>query len=467
MNDLSQSRHLNEPIINAGIRNTNFFNGRILTASDLQTDQDANRRQHAQLAEALGGGIANGLEVGLLADGADGKPPVVSVTRGLAFSQNGQAIALPLDVQVALARQITSPPAEAGLFADCGPPSSTVVPVQAGIYVLLATPASGYSDRAPMVSFGGTGVADQCGARFAVEGVRFRLELLDTAKLTGLSQATRNAIAALMTKTDAANLSLLRNWIAHICFGTEEVEAFARDPFARTREALPLGGFRDRSALASYGAVDALRAAGTLTACDVPLALLFWTLQGVRFLDMWSVRRLLIAESLSAQWPLPFGARRRAESEAVFFQFQGQISTMVESNVSQATLFTVAAKDHFRYLPAVGLLPLAGAQSSKGFSYVQFFSDRTCRGPIFIRDAKLEPLLRRSLAYPPIDLSSQELIWLYLLPGNSKLANQPAGAVPALIFAHAHVSYQGDSRYDASQWDFSNYSLTDDAVVAS
>src|ERR1044072_1878360 len=93
MKDLSQSRHLNEPIINAGIRNTNFFNGRILTASDLQTDQDANRRQHAQLAEALGGGIANGLEVGLLADGADGKPPVVSVTRGLAFSQNGQAIA--------------------------------------------------------------------------------------------------------------------------------------------------------------------------------------------------------------------------------------------------------------------------------------------------------------------------------------------------------------------------------------
>src|SRR4051794_22561145 len=114
-------RNLTEAILDSGIQNTNFFNGRILNAGDLQTDQEANREQREQLGLAIGAGIVRGLWVELATPGSGPTPPVVSVSQGLAFNANGQAVSLPIDVQVALTR-VTSPlPADAGLFKDCVP----------------------------------------------------------------------------------------------------------------------------------------------------------------------------------------------------------------------------------------------------------------------------------------------------------------------------------------------------------
>jgi hypothetical protein len=62
MANATTSRYLLESILDQGIRNTNFFNGRILTADDLRTEQDANRQQHEQLGQAIGAGIVNGLD---------------------------------------------------------------------------------------------------------------------------------------------------------------------------------------------------------------------------------------------------------------------------------------------------------------------------------------------------------------------------------------------------------------------
>lgn len=197
-------RDLTQAILDSGIQNTNYFNGRILNAGDLQTDQQANRQQHEQLGLAIGAGVVHGLWVELISPGSGSATPVVSVSQGLAINAAGQAVALPLNVQVALTRVTTPQPPDGGLFANCLPPSSTAVPVDAGIYILVATPASGYQGQAPMFGFNDVTAANGCGSGYAVEGVSFRLVQFDIAALAGLgltrlSQATQSAIAQLMT----------------------------------------------------------------------------------------------------------------------------------------------------------------------------------------------------------------------------------------------------------------------------
>jgi hypothetical protein len=450
-----QTRNLTEVILDSGIQNTNYFNGRILNAGDLRTDQDANRQQHEQLGLGLGTGIVRGLQVSLLADGTDGNPPVLSVSAGLAFNPKGQAVALAGDVAVALRRASSPQPVSAGLFADCLPPSADTPPVDAAFYVLLASPASGFTGRAPARGFADTIAANGCGSAHAVEGVSFRLAMLDIAKLSALSQTTRDGIAALMTRSDAPSLSRLRNWTAHVCFGSEELTGFPIDPF-RASGAV--------SAFAKYGALDAITSTGAITNADVPLALLFWARAGVGFVDGWSVRRMLVPEAPSAAWPL-LGARRIAEGVAMFAQFQAQVASILRQDARQTDLLAVTASDWFRYLPALGILPLTGT-NALGFSATGFFTGRITRGPVFTRDALLEPLLRLSTQYPAIDLAGTELIWLYLSPGNAARLNTPAGAASYLIFAHPHIPYQGDSRFDTSQWNLSNFALTAGAIAA-
>jgi len=326
------------------------------------------------------------------------------------------------------------------------------VPLQAGIYILVATPASGYFGQAPMYSFSDVNTATGCGSRYAVEGVRFQRVQLDITKMGRLSQATRTAIAQLMTQTDGASLSRLRNWIAHICFGTEEVAGFVPDPFARPN---------NQSPYLAYGAVDALVASGALTTADVPLALLYWTVQGVQFLDRWSVRRRPVPPLLTTTWPLPFSRRRHAEAEADFLQFQEQVQALLASTANQAARAAMRAVDFFRYLPPAGMIPLAGFGSASGFDSLQFFAGHTTRGPVFIEGILLEPLLRESVCYLPIDLNDQQMVWLYAVRENMQsVAASPIDRPAAsLVFATGHIPYNGNPHFDLSRWDFGNFAL--------
>jgi hypothetical protein len=451
---LSPTRSLTEAILDAGIQNTNYFNGRILNAGDLQTDQDANRQQHEQLALSIGAGVVHGLWVELVSAGSGTNASILSVTRGLAFNANGQAVALPLDVQVALTRVTTPLPVDAGLFADCAPPTVTTVPLQAGVYILVAAPASGYSGQAPMYSFGDVNTATGCGSRYAVEGIRFCLVQLDITKLTRLSQATQTAITApntgLIYQTDTASLSKLRNWLAHICFGTEEVAGLVADPFAR---------INNQSPYLTYGAIDALIASADLTACDVPLALLYWTSQGVQFLDRWSVRRQMVPPSLTTTWPLPLSRRRRAEAEAVFLQFEEQVAAIFGPGLSDAAVAALQASSYFRYVPAAAPIPTNGS-GARGFAIQQFLNSVTYRQPFFIEGAKLHSILNRSLAYAPIDLTSGELIWTYLLRQNIQGIDNATGAKPQqyLILTTGHMPFEGEARFDLNHWNYANFS---------
>src|SRR5262249_57998595 len=86
----------------------------------------------------------------------------------------------------------------------------------------------------------------------------------------------------------------LRNLVAYKCFGIADddlLTSFANNPFGPP--------------VTAYGLLDTLRAAGTLTDQDVPLAVVAWTEQdGITFVDAWSVRRRVTAPAAQVPWGL-------------------------------------------------------------------------------------------------------------------------------------------------------------------
>jgi hypothetical protein len=296
-----------------------------------------------------------------------------------------------------------------------------------------------------MRSFGNGGKVVGCGSRYAVEGIKFRLEELKITELTGLSQATRDALLELMTKSDIASLSKLRNWLAHLCFGTEELIGFLRDPFARTSGRSP----------STYGAIDALRSKGQLTDCDVPLALLYWIPSGVQFLDMWSVRRRPIVPSIDLR---PFAPRSDYPhiALAMIMQFQQHIDDLVRQGGPAGILSAIRATNFFRYLPPCGAFPIVVPGKPAGFVLVILLNGLAYRDPVYIEGAVLEPLLREALSYPPLDLHSDEFFWLYQVRDNAEaIASNTADPV-CTVFAGGHLSYRGDARFNLARWDYSN-----------
>jgi hypothetical protein len=460
---------LNTPVLTGGILNTNFFNGRVLAAEDLTALQTANAQQRRQLGRAIGEGVVCGLEV-TLGTSTDPSVTLLHVAAGLALDRKGDAVALSTDVDVAITTSLQLQSATNGLFAACQPPQGMIA-TNLDCYVLTISPASGLQGSAPMTSALSCGFAPACASANVAEGVQFGLlplSVSNTSNTTPLrSQALQlyatlapqfvtlagltGAAASALQAQIAPSLSQFQNVVAHLCFGTDVLQGFSANPFAATN---------GDSLYDDYGVLDDLREQGYLTDCAVPLALVYWTAAGVQFVDMWSVRRPVFPTAASELWPVFSGRRRTAEGLAMFLQFQDQINEMVQSVSGGTVLTSVTASDYFRYLPPIGLLPLSGTTQGAGFSYQQFFAGQTLRSPIFTRDARVLWMLRTFSISLPIDVTSQELIWLYLIPSNSQLSNQASGPLPYLIFAGADIPYQGDSRYNASYWNYSNYSLT-------
>src|SRR5436190_278394 len=121
------SIQLLQPLLGDGIRSVNFFNGKIMTAEDFLAEQAANRQQHQMLGQAIGEGIAHGLEVSMTA-GA-GATAVVTVQPGVAVNRNGAAVRLNAATDVSLVRpQNGVASATGGGFSECQP-------FQSGVYV--------------------------------------------------------------------------------------------------------------------------------------------------------------------------------------------------------------------------------------------------------------------------------------------------------------------------------------------
>jgi len=425
---MDSSIDLQQPVIDGGIRSINFFNGRMLTARDLTREQTANRLATQRLGQAVGEGIAYGLEVSK-STASTNQAPVVSIASGLAVNRQGQTLWLRDKTDVALVRKASA--STAGMiFCDCLPLQTGTYVAGAGVYLLTVAPAETREGRA-VTSALNTGAAP-CNTDAVVSAVQFRLIQIDPP----------------ITAAEINLPNYLRNVIAYKCFGLADTQPFLGDPFG--------------AGLTNYGLLDSLRP-NLLTDCDVPLGVLYWTLaDGIKFIDMWSVRRRVTQRTASGRWQSLLSERRASEGEAMLLQFEAQLDDL---RVDAFAAINAKARDSFRNLPAAGLVPISRSPAQPGFNESNFFDGLTARGvvrdastqPTIIEAARVESVLRHSFAYPPIDLASGVMLWVYHVRENVQAAEQNRESY--VLFTSGHMPYVGNAQYNVNRWSLSNYAL--------
>lgn len=445
-----------EPIIESGIKNTNYFEGRLLSGKDLTEQEQANKQHRQQLGKILGHGVVNGLEVSLEKKGAGAEDPIVRINNGMAITLEGDVVELPINyVDIQLSRSFDSDKENPSGFQDCGElPTQTLVPSGAGLYILVMSPASAYREYAPKSGLQKQGIAQQCGRAYVVEGVQFRLVKFDPAQMPDISNETRNllntqylSVSSPVGSSDLKALSQMRNLVAHICFGTEGIATSTIDPAFINKPDTSIG-------------LDALLGVEEgLASCDTPLALIYWNLEGIVFIDNWAVKRKSSHRDIVAYSIPNFTRQSYSRAEESRLQFQEQLAYLeVEvARVEDTTGFNV--KDYFRYLPPTGYLPLLVLGSSQGFSEKAFFQDLSIRNSVFVESSALVPITQVAMTYRPIDLQSGELIWLYRIRENVQTADtdNSNSTQEYLIFASGHTPYFGNARFNVAKWDYSNF----------
>ncbi|MDJ0702462.1 MAG: hypothetical protein QNJ46_04200 [Leptolyngbyaceae cyanobacterium MO_188.B28] len=336
-----------EAVFTGGIQHPNFFNGRILTATDLRDEQKANLQRSRYLGQAIGTGVVYGLEIS-----ADANQTSLVITPGLAINRRGEGLFLPGAatsrttkvelVQTKLLGKPTSP------FAPCEVAGATNLTgtVSTGYYLLAITSATRPSNTmAPNSGLEGDRLG--CTNRYEEVGVRFKLIPLTNDDF--VSQIPHNALNR-------------RSRLAHACFGSNALRKIYSQPLEQSL---------------TYGLVDDLyQQDGRLTLCDVPLAVFQFQSQSLQFVDMWAVRRVA-SPTLHPETYLsnPFGfyvsSRRSAEAAAFLLQFQDHLEDLSkDKNLVPAE---VVAKEHFEYLPAAGYLPIQKEKSDLRFKVDTFF----------------------------------------------------------------------------------------------
>jgi len=413
---------LQDPIVDDGISFTSYFNGRLLSGEDLARDQQGNREARRRLGQAIGEGVAFGLEMFESPAESSKLAPVVTVQPGVAVTRDGQVLSLGRSVDLRLVRGSTAgvDATATTIFGACTPAQPGVFVVGEGVYVLVMSCAKTGQGRAPVSGLTGSAT---CNVRSVVEGVQFRL------------------VQPVVSPELLVDLPRLRNRVAGVALGvTTRFEPYRN----------PLG-----AATASYGLVDALRADGAMTDGDVAIGLLHWTAsQGITFVDLWSVRRRVTTRGGDTDWAWLYGDRVRAESEALFLQFQEQIADMAASGED---LSVIAATDRFAYLPPFGMLPLQ-LGSRSGFDIPRFFGTDMLPADIAYTDgAMLRPLAGEIFAHDPISLSERPRLQLYFIFENLQAVDGGESVIPVVIFTSPSIPYRGVARYGFARWNQSRF----------
>jgi hypothetical protein len=406
---------LDQPLPEGGIRTVNFFNGRLLTGSDMSREQAARREADARIGLALGDGVAEGLEVRFAGNIAPGSKPAATITAGVAVSRDGRVLRLADDVTIALSRTADEPGAGvACLFDDCPGLSEGKYVAGQGLYVLTIAPVFVNEGRARTSGFEEAAV--RCNTDATVEAVQFRLIEIGPEQFAGASFAAPD----------------FQNRIAYLAFGRGVTRTWAADLLGSDP--------RGEDLLAGLGS--------RLRSSEVPLALLAFTgTFNHLFTDNWSVRRQVGLRDPGSVFANLSEPRRVQVGRAMFRQFQDQIETLAGAN---GALAPATARRNFRSLPPAGILPQLDDAAVDAF-----FDQMTIRGPHYIDAASVEPLIRESFDMPAIETDSPEVVWLYRV-AQTDMAHHG----PFLVFANGHLPYRGDARFDLNYWNFANYSLT-------
>src|SRR5262249_46095384 len=146
--------------------------------------------------------------------------------------------------------------------------------------------------------------------------------------------------------------------------------------------------------------------------------IVYWTVNGIRFIDEWSVRRRpAMPMPIDALWMGLFSERRVREAEAAAFQFQDQVRQLVASGTN---LSSVTASAYFRYLPPAGMLPAAWIDSPVGLDPQQFFGASGSTEVALLDGGRFRSLLHEALYHEPIDLvTAKQRIQRYWLWENA------------------------------------------------
>ena len=412
--------HLEEPLIAGGLQATNFFNGRLLSGEDLTHEQAMNLTAHRRIGQAIGAGVAFGLEVKKNLSQSTTNNPVLTVKSGLAINAVGQTLWLQDDTDIAVAQTSSTMSSTGDVFGACDAVIPGVAVTSDGAYLLVVAPAQAREGKAPVSGLGN--VPAVCNSRYTTLGIRFRLLQLPVS-------------------AEFADGNRARNRVAYRCFGTTADAAFYRNPFnlPTRRPGLP----------------DDVRPVG-FTECDVPLAVIGWRTAAIQFVDQWSVRRRITRPAADRDWPLLLSDQRLSEGEAMFFQFQDQIQDMSNTFANPER---TRAVEHFEYLPPVGIIQLANDRFARGFHEELFFDTIIRHSAADIEGARVAALVRAALHYPPLDPNSGVMLWIYRVRENQQALakNTPTTAPqPYLIYATGHMAYMGDPHFDVNRWDFSN-----------
>ena len=450
-------KNLLEPVVESGIKNTNYFEGRLLSARDLNDQENANRSHRKQLGKALGHGVVEGLEVSIESIGAEGTQPVVRVQKGLAINLDGDMVEISQDyVDIQLSRARDEFTVEGAGFKNCRSlPSETLVPSGAGLYILVMSPASAYTEFAPKSGLQKKGIANNCGRRYLVEGAQFRLVKFDPTLMPDISESTRSLLENELLASsnpvslgDLSGLSLMRNLVAHVCFGSDGTVSSATDPNFVKKDSTAVG-------------LDALVGIEEgLSTCDTPIAMLYWNLDGIAYVDNWAVKRKASYRD-SAPYSIPsFTRHSYSRADESRLQFQEHLD-FIQSQLPSTFDFRLV--DYFRFLPPVGYLPVQtnSLTASLGFDEDSVFEDVAIRRSVFVEAAALTPITQAALTYWPIDLQSEEFMWLYKTRENAQqAAENPASTLQEyVVFTSGHAPYYGNARFNLNKWDYSNYGV--------
>lgn len=353
-----------EANFNGGLQAPHYFNGRLLSAEDLQADQSATLMHESWLGRASGYGVIEGLMVTQVRGTAS-----VQITAGTGLNRVGQFIRLPNDIILSLLQQpaadqkaVNGPVNDAGRFTTCDAPGPKIGEngtSSAGAYLLTALPASRFEGQAPITPAVGNGSSSNsagCGSKWEVEGLQFK-----TIRLAAFTEWSNGIFQG------GVNLNAMRNLLAHWCYGSPAQPELALDPFH-----FP----------ASFGGIDLL-APADLTPGDLPLAMFYWTGQTIAFVDAWPARRRLVRPdavvetteqrasssppgqlqdvpspllglNLLRTWKGVLSDERVALAQARFLQFQDHVQQLVDEKQANVAVM----KDYFRFLPPLGFLPV-------------------------------------------------------------------------------------------------------------